>query len=136
MKTLLIGLLDDGSDRSELMPRSSATTLVVASSESHTVDVRVFYPSAVPVLVAALGYTARLVISCTSDPCQRIPDKVFTATLPTDPAGNLLRFTLDATAFRGWKPGRYLFEVWVDRTADRHQVVRTSAWVLTPALIR
>lgn len=136
MRAILIGLLDDGSERSELMPRSSATTLIVPSGESNTVDVRVFYPSGVPVLVT--GHTAQLVVCCTVDPCRRVPDKQFSATLPVDPVGNLLRFTLAKEAFRGINPARYLFEVWLNRTLDgeRTQVVRTSAFVLTPALIR
>ena len=136
MKTTLIGLLDDGSDRSELMPRNSATTMLVPSGEDSTIDARVFYPSGVPVALA--GHTAQMVVCCTVDPCRRIPDKQFQASFPVDPVGNLARFTLPKEAFRGINPARYLFEVWLNRTSDaaRWQVVRTSAFVLTPSLIR
>lgn len=136
MKTTLIGLVDDGSDPSPLMPRSSATTLLVPSGESNVVDARMFFPSAVPIGLA--GHTAQLVVCCTVDPCRRVPDKSFDATFPIDPVGNLARFTLPKEAFRGVNPARYLFEVWLNRTADaaRWQVVRTSAFVLTPSLIR
>jgi hypothetical protein len=137
VKQLLIGVLDDGSARDESMPRSSATTLVVPSGESHTIDVRVFYPSGVPVLVGDLsGLEAQLVVNCTVDPCQRIPDRTFVGTLPSDPVGNLVRFDVPFSAFRGTKPGRYLFEVWLRQTATRIQIIRTSGWILTPALIR
>jgi hypothetical protein len=137
MRQLLVGIWDDGSARDALMPRSSATTIVVASGESHTIDVRVFYPSAVPVLVGDLsGLEAQLVVNCTVDPCQRIPDRTFVGTLPSDPVGNLVRFDVPFSAFRRTKPGRYLFEVWLRQTAARTQVVKTSALVLTPALIR
>jgi hypothetical protein len=135
MKTLLIGLVDDGSDPSDLMPRNTATTMLVPSGEDSTVDVRVFYPSGVPVALA--GSTAQLVVCCTVDPCRRVPDKTFEATFPTDPVGNLARFTLAKDAFRGVIPRRYLFEVWLTRASGaRDQVVRTSAFVMTPALIR
>jgi hypothetical protein len=136
MKTTLIGLVDDGSARSELMPRNTSTTMLLPQGESSTVDVRVFYPSGVPTLLA--GHTAQLVVCYTVDPCRYVPDKVFQATFPTDPVGNLARFSLPKEAFRGIVPARYLFEVWVSRTldAERWQVIRTSGFVLTPALIR
>jgi hypothetical protein len=135
MKTLLIGLIDDGSERSELMPRNTATTMVVPSGEDSTVDVRVFYPSGVP--VGWVDPTAQLVVCCTVDPCRRVPDKTFEAAFPTDPVGNLMRFTLPKEAFRGVIPRRYLFEVWLTLSdGSRYQVVRTSAFLLTPALIR
>lgn len=136
MRTLLIGLLEDGSAPDPLMPRSSATTLVVPSGESNVIDVRVFAPCAVPVNLT--GHTAQLVVCCTIDPCRRVPDKSFDATFPVDPVGNLARFTLGKDAFRGVNPARYYFEVWLTRTSDanRFQVVRTSGFVLTPSLIR
>lgn len=133
----LTGILDDGTQRDAVMPRNTATTVSVPVGETLRFSCRVFYPSGVAVSLAALtGWTAQLAVVCSPDPCAQLPAWGFAGSAPADFLGNLLRFDVPAGTFRGAKFGRYWFEVTLRQAANRWQIIRPGAFVLTPALVR
>lgn len=134
----LTGLLDDGTKRDAVMPRDTATSVHVAVGQDTRFGVRVYYPSGVAVNVAALsGWTAQLIVDCTIDPCQRLPDYSFAGALAApDVLGNKLEFTIPSSAFRGVAPGRKWFDVWLITPTERWQVIRPGAFFLEPGLVR
>ncbi len=134
----LTGIVDDGGRRSSVMPRDTATALQVAVGDSTEIQVRVYYASGVAVPIASLsGWTAQLDVSCTVDPCQRLPDYKFAGVLAApDVLGNKLVFTVPTDTFRGKAPGRYFFDVWLITPTARWQIVGVGAWHLQAGLAR
>lgn len=136
----LLGIVEDGTQRSPELPRSAATTILIPQNAPAQLDVVLYYASGVPVqpgVGALASWSATMAISLNADPCQVIPDVELAGTLVAlDAYRNRLRFQLLASHFRGKPLGRYLFDVWLISGTQRWQVVPVSALILTAGLLR
>lgn len=134
----LTGVVEDGSDRDSVLPRSTATTVHVTAGESVVLRTRLYFSSGIAARLSAFpSWAAQLTVNCTVDPCQRLPDYHFAgAAVAGDVLGNAVDFTVLPGAFRGARPGRYYFDVRLESGGQRWEVVSPGAWLLEPALAR
>jgi len=132
----LIGLYDNGEQFSPRMPSNTARTISVPQFGTITIYVDVYYPSGVPVDLTALSavvltFTMQSVI----DPEKDTPDLQAFGTLAPNGPKNRSIFTLtpDMTQIN---LGRYLFDVWLEHSLGRFQIMRPGTVVLQPGLAR
>lgn len=135
----LTGIIEDGSVRDPVLPRSTATTVHVTVGEDVLLRMRLFYASGVAARLADFpGWGAQLTVNCTVNPYARIPDFHFAGVVAdvSDGLGNAVDFAIPSATFRGASPGRYYFDVYFRTATERYEVVSPGALLLEPAMAR
>ncbi len=140
----LVGVIEDGSDRSPLLPRNTATTILLPQFAPVKIDVLVRTAAGAEVDLTASApsaASAQLTFQRQLDPCQRIPElKMLGAWAGAPNDRSLLRFGMTPAMTRQLDLGRYFFDVWLTLLAGpftgRWQIVGISTAVLQAALQR
>ena len=137
----LIGVLDDGTDIRPRVPRHSAKTIQLPLLSDVTIEVEVVNNQGVAVELSTSSptFNSWLTIVQNPDSCEQASGKVdfqLASTTVKLLTRNIIVFAITKSALRRFPAGRYFYDVSLDFSSVKYQIVRISGLHLEPALRR
>lgn len=132
-KVYIVGVVENGAPRDEtLVPANPRKPIRYTRGSTLRIDLTIRYPDGSPVDLTDGSPEVRLTIKASSQDEENLLSQA--GVISQDASTGEVAFTIGASVFRDYDPGRYVYDIWLTQSGEESVVLPESPFIVEPTV--